>query len=145
MLFVFERSAKAHVAPRGPDGKPQPEHGPVAGRAPYFLIYEDGKLVKTIKNPFAVGGGGAGFAVAKMLKDENVDAVVAGHYGENMSGALKEKGVKRIELYNVTIFRAIDDNPQVFGLIPTTGSQFNITNVKEKWSHSDELKCATYC
>jgi len=84
------------------------EISPVAGRAPYFLIYEDEKLVKTIKNPFAVGGGGAGFAVAKMLKDENVDIVAAGHYGENMIGALEEKGIKRIELYDMTVKEALE-------------------------------------
>lgn len=84
------------------------EISPVAGRAPYFLIYEDGKLVKTIKNPFAIGGGGAGFAVAKMLADEKVDLVIAGHFGENMIGALEEKGIKRKELYDKTVKEALE-------------------------------------
>jgi predicted Fe-Mo cluster-binding NifX family protein len=65
----------------------------VSGRAPYYLVFEDGRLVKTIKNPFAVGGGGAGFGVAKMLADEHVELVVAGKFGGNMEGALKEKGL----------------------------------------------------
>ena len=64
--------------------------------------------METLKNPFAIGGGGAGFAVAKMLKDKNVDIVVAGHYGENMIGALEEKNIKRKELYNLTVKEALE-------------------------------------
>lgn len=67
----------------------------VAGRAPYFLIYEDKEFVKTIKNPFAVGGGGAGFSVAKMLADENVDLIIAGHFGDKMIRVLEDRGVKK--------------------------------------------------
>ncbi len=70
---------------------------PTAGRAPYYLIFEDGRLVKTIKNPFAVGGGGAGFGVAQMLANEGVERVVSGRFGENMKGALEEKGISYAE------------------------------------------------
>jgi predicted Fe-Mo cluster-binding NifX family protein len=66
-----------------------------AGRAPYFLIInEQGELLETIKNPFAVGGGGAGTAVAKMLADKGVDLVVAAKLGPNMVAGLEERGVK---------------------------------------------------
>ena len=64
------------------------------GRAPYYLIFEDKKLIESIKNPFATGGGGAGFSVAYMLADKKVDLVVAGKLGSNMISALKEKGIK---------------------------------------------------
>jgi len=64
------------------------------GRAPFYLIFEDKKLVKTIKNPFAVGSGGAGWSVAYMLADEKVDLVIAGKIGGNMKTALKEKNLK---------------------------------------------------
>ena len=84
------------------------EINPVAGRAPYYLIYENKKLVKTIKNPFAIGGGGAGFTVAKMLKDQNVGLVIAGHYGENMIGALEEKGIKSKEIYDLKVKEALE-------------------------------------
>ncbi len=69
-----------------------------AARAPYYLIFEDGKLSETLENPFAVGGGGAGFAVAKMLADRGVKRVVAGKFGPNMAGALKERGVEHMEM-----------------------------------------------
>jgi predicted Fe-Mo cluster-binding NifX family protein len=64
------------------------------GRAPFYLVLEDGKIVETIKNPFAAGGGGAGFSVAYMLAEKNVALVVAGKVGGNMVSALKEKGLE---------------------------------------------------
>ena len=67
------------------------------GRAPYYLIFEEGTLIKTIKNPFAIGGGGAGWSVAYMLADEKVDLVIAGKLGKNMETALKEKKIKSKE------------------------------------------------
>jgi predicted Fe-Mo cluster-binding NifX family protein len=64
------------------------------GRAPYYLIFEDKKLIESIKNPFATGSGGAGFSVAYMLADKKVNLVIAGKVGGNMVSALKEKGIK---------------------------------------------------
>ena len=64
------------------------------GRAPYYLIFENKKLVETIKNPFATGSGGAGFSVAYMLADKKVELVIAGKVGGNMVSALKEKGIE---------------------------------------------------
>jgi len=64
------------------------------GRAPYYLIFEDKKLVETFKNSFAVGGGGAGWSVAHLLAEKGVELVLAGKFGPNMESALEEKGVK---------------------------------------------------
>ena len=63
------------------------------GRAPYYLIFEDKKLIEAIKNPFATGGGGAGFSVAYMLAEKKVNLTIAGKIGGNMISALKEKGI----------------------------------------------------
>jgi len=66
-----------------------------AGKAPYYLIFDEaGKLLEAIKNPFAVGGGGAGFGVAKLLADKGVDLVVAGDFGPNMISALEDRRLK---------------------------------------------------
>ena len=64
------------------------------GRAPFYLIFEDKKLLEIIKNPFASGAGGAGFSVAHLLADKEVDLVVAGKVGGNMISALKEKQIE---------------------------------------------------
>lgn len=64
------------------------------GRASYYLIFEDKKFIEAIKNPFAVGGGGAGWSVAYMLADKKVDLVIAGRIGPNMEFALKQKKIK---------------------------------------------------
>ncbi len=69
-----------------------------AGRAPYYLFFnEKGEVLESVKNPFAVGGGGAGFSVAKMLADKGIDVFVAEVIGNNMKGALKERNVKYYE------------------------------------------------
>ncbi len=81
---------------------------PTAGRAPYYLIYENGNLVKKLKNPFAVGGGGAGFGVAQMLYNEEVNVVVSGDFGSNMISALSEKGIKYYSLNNISIKEALE-------------------------------------
>ncbi|RLG12246.1 hypothetical protein DRN73_03210 [Candidatus Pacearchaeota archaeon] len=68
------------------------------GRAPYYLIFENNELKEIIKNPFAVGGGGAGFSVAYMLADKKIDLVIAGRIGSNMEAALKQKNIKFKEI-----------------------------------------------
>ena len=70
------------------------EVSPVAGRAPFYLIFEGKKLIKALKNPFRFGGGGAGFGVAKMLANEGVNLVVCGKAGPNMQMALDQNGIK---------------------------------------------------
>ncbi len=77
------------------EGKtPESEVSLKGGRAPYYLIFEDKKLIEVIKNPFAVGGGGAGWSVAYMLADKKVDLVIAGRIGGNMQTALEQKGIE---------------------------------------------------
>jgi len=79
-----------------------------AARAPYYLIYdEQGNLLETLKNPFAIGGGGSGFSVAKMLADKGVDTFIAGEIGGNMAGALEGRGIRHIGR-NGTVAEALE-------------------------------------
>jgi len=73
------------------------------GRAPYYLIFEDKKLIETIKNHFAVGGGGAGWSVAYMLAEKEIDLVIIGKAGEKMKEALKDKNIDYKEIQNETV------------------------------------------
>lgn len=77
------------------------------GRAPYYLIFEDKKFVKEIKNPFQVGGG-AGFSVAQMLYNEGVELVICGNFGPNMERALDEKGIKAEAVVGKTVKEALE-------------------------------------
>ena len=80
----------------------------ISGRAPFYLIFEDKKLVKIISNPFRMGGGGAGFGVAKMLADEKVDLVIAGSFGPNMVSSLENSNIRIKEMIGVTVKQALD-------------------------------------
>ncbi len=79
----------------------------VSGRAPYYMVFEDGKHIKTLRNPFAVGGGGAGFGVARMLSKEGIDMAVSGKFGGNMISAMEEKGMKHKTIKGISVKDAI--------------------------------------
>jgi len=67
-------------------------------RAPYYLIFNDkGELLEAMKNPFAVGGGGAGFSAAKVMADKGVDVFISSSIGSNMTSALEGRGIKYYE------------------------------------------------
>ncbi len=70
-----------------------------AGRAPFYLIFLDGKLEEVLENPFAIGSGGAAYGVAKMLSDKGVKKVIAGNTGGNFQYAMQEKGIA-VEIKN---------------------------------------------
>jgi len=86
------------IAVASTEKKEEAEISPQAGRSTYFLIFnEKGEILEELSNPFAIGGGGAGIAIAKMMADKNVDVLVAGRVGYNMKDALDEKGIKSFE------------------------------------------------
>ena len=85
------------------------EISPVSGRTPYILIYEDKKLVEVIKNPFAIGGGGAGVSVAHMLAEKGVKLYIAGKFGPNVENALKENNIEMKVIYDKKVKEVIKE------------------------------------
>jgi predicted Fe-Mo cluster-binding NifX family protein len=71
------------------------------GRCPYFIIadIEDGKIVKTeaLKNENENQSSGAGMSAAKLLAENDVNAVIAKSVGPRAIDVLKQFN---IELYN---------------------------------------------
>jgi len=63
-----------------------------AARAPYFLVFEDDRFIKSIKNPF-VTGGGAWFAVAELLKNEWCEKFIAKKLWDNMKSSLDDYSI----------------------------------------------------
>lgn len=62
----------------------------VAGRAPYYLIFDEkGVLLKTLKNPAQFQRGGASSRVVALLKNESVTIIIAGRFGNKMINQLK--------------------------------------------------------
>ncbi len=82
------------IAVASDDGKEDSPVSPIMGRAPHFIIFEDGKMAKTIGNPFRVGGGGAGLGVVQMLHNEGVEMIIGGKFGPKVIDSMEEKGIK---------------------------------------------------
>ncbi|MBU0536283.1 MAG: hypothetical protein KKE20_04920 [Nanoarchaeota archaeon] len=97
---------KIAVASEGKDESSQVSE--VSGRAPYYLIFEGRKPVKTIKNPFTVGGG-AGFSVAQMLINEGVELVISGNFGKNMQNMFDSKKVTSKVISGKIVKEAVEE------------------------------------
>ncbi len=80
----------------------------VSGRAPYYLIFEDKKLVKTIKNPFMFGGG-SGLSIVQLLYNESVQLIIAGNFGENVLSSMDSKGIKHKIENDKTISQILEE------------------------------------
>ncbi|MDZ7798974.1 MAG: NifB/NifX family molybdenum-iron cluster-binding protein [Patescibacteria group bacterium] len=77
---------------------PDSEISTSAGRAPFYLIFnEKGEVLETWQNVFAKGGGGAGFAVTDAMKEKGVAVIIAGQFGQNMIGAMDSAGIRYME------------------------------------------------
>ncbi len=64
-----------------------------AARAPYFIVFEDEKYIKDIKNPFTTWGW-AWFAVADLLKKEWCNKFIAWKIWGNLQDKLDEYWIK---------------------------------------------------
>lgn len=76
----------------------------VAGRAPYFLIFDEGSnLLETVANPHAEATGGAGPDTAKFLAGKKINLVMAGRFGHKMAVALTAANIKFIEQQGIIV------------------------------------------
>ena len=67
----------------------------VAGRAPYYLIFDgNGVLLKSIKNPSQNRRGGASSVVVNFLKKESVKTIISGKFGDTMVRQLKTNKIE---------------------------------------------------
>lgn len=66
-----------------------------AGRAPYYLIFdENGDFQKALKNPAQSRRGGASRLVIDLLLQESCKTVIAGNFGEKMLNQLKANEIE---------------------------------------------------
>lgn len=79
---------KIAIASEGP--KTDSSVSAVAGRAPYFLLFEDRELVEVVENPFTELAGRVGQSITELLADKNVDEVLAAQFGPKMEHAMQE-------------------------------------------------------
>lgn len=63
-----------------------------AGRAPFYLVFEDKNLIEVIENPF-LNQGGVGFKLPEFLEKRKIDLFIAGEFGGNMERSLEEKKI----------------------------------------------------
>jgi len=72
-----------------------PSISSIFGRASYFHLFEkNGELIETIKNPFKIGGGGAGRSVAQMLINKNITKIICGKVGDKVRTVLNEETIE---------------------------------------------------
>jgi predicted Fe-Mo cluster-binding NifX family protein len=104
---MIQKNQKIAIASEGKDVNSQVS--PVSGRAPYYLIFENGELTKTIKNPFVYGSGGAGLGVGQMLYNEGVNLVISGKFGDKMIQMFNDKNMDYKIENNKKIKQIIDE------------------------------------
>lgn len=67
----------------------------VAGRAPYYLLFDrNGVFLRSLINSSQNQGSGASSRVVNMLIKESVKTVVAGNFGDKMTGQLKANKIE---------------------------------------------------
>jgi len=90
-----ETKAKAYIAIAAESGTESSKISNLAGRAPYFLIYDcSGAFIKSIKNPAQDRKGGISATVTALLKKESVKKLIAVKFGAKMETSLKAAGIE---------------------------------------------------
>jgi predicted Fe-Mo cluster-binding NifX family protein len=94
------------------------------GRTNLFMLVEtEGMVYTSVKNESSEGVGGVGPAVAQMLLDRGVKAVITGNVGPNAFRALSEGGVQIFEGSGHTVEEAV--NLLMIGKLTRIGAATN--------------------
>ena len=100
MLFLVSGIAfagqKEKIAVAANDQTPAASISAQAGRAPFFLFFdENGKLIETMANP-GKEARSSGIEVADFLASKGVTVIVAEGYGGRIVGVMKDKGIRAV-------------------------------------------------
>ncbi|MEE4114062.1 MAG: NifB/NifX family molybdenum-iron cluster-binding protein [Desulfobacteraceae bacterium] len=88
-------AGNSHIALAAAGENENSEISEVAGRAPYYLIFDqNGVFVKSIKNSGQSSRRGSSSAVADLLLKESCNTVIAGQFGEKMKSRLKANQIE---------------------------------------------------
>lgn len=68
-----------------------------AARAPYYLIYDDGALLDVISNPYCSVERGAAPRAAELLREQGVESLVAGEFGDRFIAKLEEQNITPLQ------------------------------------------------
>ncbi|HOE17319.1 MAG TPA: NifB/NifX family molybdenum-iron cluster-binding protein [Syntrophorhabdaceae bacterium] len=86
-----------NIAVAAVGGDAHNEISTVAGRASYYLIFDEkGVFLKSVKNPGEGSGRNSGSAVVNLLLKESCKTVIAGKFGDKLKGQLK---ANKIDFY----------------------------------------------
>ena len=90
-----DEKAKAYMAVAAESGTDSSKISNLAGRAPYFLLFDcKGEFVKAVKNPAQDRKGGISATVTALFKKESVKTLIAVKFGAKMETSLKAAGIE---------------------------------------------------
>ena len=73
-----------------------------ADKCPYYLIFDGkGELIEVVGNPYKDVQSGAGSQTADFLAGKGVTTVIAGNFGDKMTGAMKRNGIEFFQFAGV--------------------------------------------
>jgi len=103
-----DEKTKVYIAVASESGTESSKISNLAGRAPYFLIFDcNGEFIKSIKNPAQNRKGGISASVTALLKKESVKTLIAVKFGAKMENNLKAAGIEYCE-HSGTATKVVD-------------------------------------
>ena len=91
---VTDKEMTGKIAVAANDDNENSEISNIAGRAEWFLIFDEkGNFSKAIKNPALNRGGGASSEVVNLLVRESCKIFIAGQFGFKMEAQLKANNI----------------------------------------------------